>query len=88
VLAKAIREAAEEWGKQLILATHSPVLMSQFEPDQSLVVESKEGRTELIRLSEVEGIQDLLEQYASGSLYMSETVAAQSRIVEQPSPSQ
>jgi predicted ATPase len=88
VLAKAINQAAEEWGRQVILATHSPVLMSQFEPDQSLAVEAKEGRTELTRLSELEGIQDLLEQYASGSLYMSEAVAAQSRIVEQSSPSE
>jgi predicted ATPase len=82
VLAKAIVHATEEWGRQVILATHSPVLMSQFESDQSFAVELKEGRTQITRLSEVEGVQDLLEQYASGSLYMSELVAAQSKLVE------
>ena len=82
VLAKAIEQATGEWGKQVILATHSPVLMSQFESDQSFAVESKEGRTQVTRLSRIEGIQDLLEQYASGSLYMSETLAGQSQLLE------
>jgi predicted ATPase len=83
VLAKAIGHATEEWGRQVILATHSPVLMSQFESNQSFAVELKEGRTQITRLNEVEGVQDLLEHYAPGSLYMSETVAGQSRLFEQ-----
>jgi predicted ATPase len=77
VMAKAMNHAAEEWGKQIILATHSPVLMSQFEPHQNLAVETRDGQTHISRLSEMEGIQDLLEEYASGSLYMSEAIAAQ-----------
>jgi predicted ATPase len=85
VLAKAIKQATAEWGKQVILATHSPVLMSQFAPDQTLAVEQNDGRTRITRLSEVEEIQDLLEEYASGALYMSETIAAQSRLVTEPS---
>ncbi len=52
-------------------------------PYQTLTVEQEYGRTRITRLSEVEGIQDLLEEYASGSLYMSETIAAQSRLVAQ-----
>ena len=87
VLAKAIGEATEKWRKQVILATHSPVLISQFDPDQTLAVESREGRTQITRLSEIEEIQDLLQEYAAGSLYMSETVAPQSRLVEYPTPS-
>jgi hypothetical protein len=83
VLAKAIKQATEEWGRQVILATHSPVLMSQFEPDQTLGVESQEGRTRITRLSDVAEIQDLLQEYASGSLYMSETVAPQSKLIGQ-----
>ncbi len=82
VLAKAIRRATEEWGRQIILATHSPVLMSEFESGQSFAVESKEGRTQITGLSHIEGIQDLLERYASGSLYMSETLAGQSQLLE------
>ncbi len=81
VLAKAIKEATERWGKQVILATHSPVLISQFDPDQILTVEQEDGRTRMTRLSEVEEIKDLLQEYAPGSLYMSEMVGAQSKPV-------
>ncbi|MEJ7637713.1 MAG: AAA family ATPase, partial [Singulisphaera sp.] len=85
VLAKAIRHAAESWGKQILVATHSPVLISQFDPDETLTIESREGRANLARLSEIPGIQDLLEQYATGTLYMSELIAGQSQ-PESPSP--
>lgn len=78
VLGKAIQAAAHEHQKQVLLATHSPVLMSQFEPADCMAVELEQGRTRLRRVSEIEGIDDLLEQYATGSLYMSETIAPQS----------
>lgn len=78
VLAKAVRAAAEDWHKQVLIATHSPVLISQFEPDQILAIETEEGRSELRRLSEMHDIEDLLEEYAAGSLYMAEAVAGQS----------
>ena len=64
VLAEAICEATEGWGKQVILATHSPVLISQFEPGQILEVEQDGGRTRITRLSEIEDIKDLLQDYA------------------------
>lgn len=79
VLAKAITEATEKWGRQVILATHSPVLISQFDLDQTLTVERENGQTRITRLSEVGEIQDLLQEYAAGSLYMSESVAPQNR---------
>ena len=82
VLAKAICEATASWGRQVILATHSPVLISQFDPDQQLAFEPKEGRTQITRVSEIENIQDLLEDYGTGSLYMSEAVAPQSKLVD------
>jgi predicted ATPase len=78
VLGKAIRTAASEHQKQVIIATHSPVLMSQFELADCIAVELSEGRTRLKRVSEMENISDLLERYATGSLYMSETIAPQS----------
>ncbi len=84
VLGNAIREAAEKWDRQVILATHSPVLMSQFEPNELLAVESKEGRTQITRVSEMDDIQDLLQDYAAGSLYMSEAIAPQSKPPEVP----
>lgn len=59
------------------MATHSPVLISQFEPDEIIAAETEAGSTSLHRVSEMEGIQDLLEEYAASSLYMSETIGAQ-----------
>ena len=78
VLAKAIRVAAESWRKQVLVATHSPVLISQFEPEHILVAEIDQGCTHLTRLSQIEEVKDLLEEYAPGSLYMAEAVGAQS----------
>ncbi|KHD11061.1 hypothetical protein PN36_11380 [Candidatus Thiomargarita nelsonii] len=79
VLAKAIETATKEWKKQVIIATHSPVLMSQFEPEYLLAVELDDsGQTIMKRVNEIENIQDLLENYATGSLYMAEMIAPQS----------
>ncbi len=78
VLAKAMREAASQWSKQIVLATHSPVLLSQFEPVEILVSDVVDGRTRLQRLSEVHEVEDLLRDYSVGTLYMSEAVGAQS----------
>jgi predicted ATPase len=77
VLAKAIRTAGDDWSKQVLVATHSPVLISQFKPNEIIAAETDAGRTRLRRVSEMEGIQDLLDTYAAGSLYMSETIGAQ-----------
>ena len=77
VFARAVKLAAERWNKQVFLATHSPVLISQFDPIDILVAEVKDGRARFDRLSEISEIRDLLEDYAAGSLYMSEAVAGQ-----------
>jgi predicted ATPase len=77
VFAEAVIEAAKKWDKQILLATHSPVLISQFDPDHILSVETYDGRASLTRLREIPAIQDLLEQYAAGSLFMSEVIASQ-----------
>jgi len=79
VLAEAMVDAARDWNTQIVLATHSPVLISQFDPSQVLAVETDGGRTRLSRLSEIDEIQDLLRDYAAGSLFMSDAVAGQSR---------
>ena len=78
VFAKAVKEAVGQWNKQVFLATHSPVLISQFEPQDILVAGIEEGRARFDRLSEIDQVQDLLEEYAAGSLYMSEAIAPQS----------
>ncbi len=78
--AKAAKLAAASWNKQIFIATHSPVLMSQFNPENILVTEVDQiGQTAIRRVSEMEEVQDLLEEYAIGSLYMSEMIAPQSK---------
>jgi predicted ATPase len=80
IFAKAVKLATEKWNKQVFIATHSPVLISQFEPENILTAElDKEGKTVLNRISEIEDIQDLLAEYATGSLYMAEMIAPQSK---------
>ena len=77
VFAQAIRDASTQWGKQVIIATHSPVLISQFEPEDILVAHMEQGRARFDRLSDIEEVQELLEEYAPGSLYMSQAIAPQ-----------
>ena len=77
VFAKAVKIAIKEWHKQVFVATHSPVLISQFEPQDILVAGVENGRARFDRLNEIEDVRDLLEEYAAGSLYMSEAIAPQ-----------
>lgn len=80
VFAKAVKLAAETWNKQIFIATHSPVLMSQFAPEHILETSVDEtGQTVIRRLNEISEIQDLLKDYAVGSLYMAELIAPQSK---------
>ena len=77
VFARAVKDAAERWNKQVFLATHSPVFISQFEPRDILVAGIEDGRARFDRLDKIEDVRDLLEDYAAGSLYMSGTIAPQ-----------
>lgn len=81
VLARAIRTAGADWNKQVVVATHSPVLLSQFEPEEIIVAEVEQGETKLRRLSEIADADkefgDLLDEYAAGSLYMAQVIGAQ-----------
>lgn len=78
VLARAVEEASQHWHKQVFIATHSPVLISQFATDAVLVADFEtNGRTRLRRLSAIPEVQDLLDEYAAGSLYMAQLLAAQ-----------
>jgi len=78
VLAEAMSDAVTQ-GKRVLLATHSPVLLSQFGPEECVVVEQIDGETRLTRLSEMEGVADLLDDYATGALYMAQLIAPQRR---------
>ena len=78
VLAEAIEEASLHWGKQILLATHSPVLLSQFDADRIHAVEQGEHGAKVRRLSDIAEVKDLLEHYGPGFIYMAEAVARQS----------
>lgn len=86
VLADAFKLATKKWNKQIFIATHSPVLISQFEAQNILTAEIGEnGQTRMRWVNEIEGVQDLLEEYAVGSLYMAEIIAPQSKpVIEEP----
>ena len=81
VFAEAVKQATQEWNKQVFIATHSPVLIGQFEPEDILATRLDESaQTILTRVSEMEDIKDLLESYDTGSLYMAEAIAPQSKL--------
>jgi predicted ATPase len=80
VFAEAVKLATKDWNKQVFITTHSPVLLSQFEVTDSFSTELQSGRTQMSRVSEIKGIEDLLDQYATGSLYMAELLAPQSKL--------
>ncbi len=81
VFAEAVKLATQEWNRQVFIATHSPVLIGQFEPEDILATGlDKSGQTGLTRVSEMVDIKDLLESYDTGSLYMAEAIAPQSKL--------
>jgi predicted ATPase len=81
VLAEAIEDAASNWQRQVLVSTHSPVLLSQFDASRILAVEPGSHGTGVRRLSEIAEVKDLLEQYSMGSLYMSEVVGRQAALI-------
>jgi len=86
VLADAVEIATQKWNKQVLMATQSPVLISQFQLEYIFTAEIDEtGQSVITRVSEIEDIQDLLDDYATGSLYMAESIAPQSKRLEIPS---
>ncbi len=78
VFAEAVRQATERFERQVVIATHSPVLISQFETSECIAAELDGGHTRLTRLSEMPEKVGLLEDFAAGALYMSEALAPQS----------
>jgi predicted ATPase len=80
VFAKAVNAAARDWNRQVLIATHSPVLISQFDPKEILAAEVTHGQTAVRRLSNIHEVDDLLQQYAAGSLYEAQLVGAQNPV--------
>jgi predicted ATPase len=85
VLADAVETATQDWHKQVLMATQSPVLISQFKHQYIFTTEIDEtGKTVITQVSEIKDIQELLDDYAAGSLYMAESIAPQSKRLEIP----
>jgi len=79
VFTEAVKRAVADFNRQVFISTHSPVLLSQFAVDSCLIFEAgPERETRIEPLANRDGIRDLLDQYALGSLYMAEEVARQS----------
>ncbi|MFH1738689.1 MAG: AAA family ATPase [bacterium] len=67
LVAELMQNAAEK--TQLIVATHSPELISALEPEDVLVVESRDGATFMERLSGTE-LEKWLDQFGLGELWV------------------
>ena len=67
VLCSLVRSVASE--TQVILATQSPFLVDHFEPEDVIVANRVEGRSEFGRLS-AEELGDWLEEYSLGDLWL------------------
>lgn len=77
VLADAIKEATSKWNRQVIIATHSPTLLSEFKEDEILLMQSGENGVTATRVSEIEEDRDLLDRYDLGSLYQMNVIGKQ-----------
>ena len=66
VLGAMIRSASKK--VQLLISTQSPILLNQFEPEDVVVVEQKNGKSEFCRL-ESDQLKDWLSEYSPGELW-------------------
>lgn len=78
VFGEATKLASQEWSKQIFIATHSPTLLNENESTDiwSFRLDS-DGRTKVEAASENQEIEDLLNDYNVGTLYMHEVIAPQ-----------
>ena len=85
LLAEAMIDASKTMNKQIVCVTYNPTLISQFNLDQILVfdrkfdVEHQQYELKKYWLSEDKENEDLYEQYAIGSILMSELLCPQSK---------
>ena len=81
IFAEAAKLAAEKWGRQIFIATHSPVLMSQFLLEDTIIFEHDAERSTVSRHpADIPDLKDFLDHYSLGSLFMAEEVAPQSGV--------
>ena len=67
VLAELIKSASGE--TQVIISTQSPALVNNFEPEDIVIVDRKDGASTFTRLNKKE-LNNWLEEYALGELWV------------------
>jgi predicted ATPase len=71
IVAGLVRSASERM--QIIIATQSPLLLSEFDPEQIITVDQKNGATQFNRLS-AEALREWLEDFSLGDLWQKGTI--------------
>jgi predicted ATPase len=69
VVADTIRSIAETQGTQIVLATHSPLLLNHFAAEEVLLVIRDQAGVRVQRMSEARGLDDLASEMALGELW-------------------
>lgn len=72
-LLKLIAELLEGASKrtQILVTTHSPYLLDFFEPEDLVIVEKKEGKTQTKRVADQAGVKEALKTLGLGELWYS-----------------
>ena len=69
VVADAIRSISEEQGAQVVLTTHSPLLLNHFAAEEVVLVTRDQAGVHVRRMSEAQGLDDLASEMALGELW-------------------
>lgn len=69
VVADAIRAIAETQGTQVVLTTHSPLLLNQFGAEEVVLVTRDESGVRTQRMSDARGLDDLASEMSLGELW-------------------
>jgi predicted ATPase len=69
VVADAIRSIAEDQGAQVILTTHSPLLLNHFAAEEVVLVTRDESGVHVRRMSDAQGLDELASEMALGELW-------------------
>lgn len=74
IVSRAIQEAAHT--SQMIIATHSPLLLNEFEIEDLLIFEKDADNQTVVRFKTEEELGDWMENYLPGQLWMSGKLGA------------
>jgi predicted ATPase len=69
VIADAIRSIAGERGAQVIVTTHSPLLLNHFAAEEVVLVTRDESGVHVRRMSDAQGLDELASEMALGELW-------------------